>query len=107
MRPGGGTNNGAVGQRARLWLTEPDHAVTRPAQGRIHSKNDLMPGASSGAMRLNRGGGARPGAAHAVLHLLKLLKGDAHRASVPAPTTLQKQKTKARRIQSTVAPRVV
>ena len=56
MLPGGGTGNRALGQRFRVRLGQPDHAITGSPQGRVQAKKHLVRRPAPGAALL----GERP-----------------------------------------------
>ena len=93
MRPSGGTGDGAVGQGDRPDAFQADHAITGAAQGRVNAQNHAV-GKAAAARRCNRfrEPGARRFAADPLLHLFKLLPGDAHKLILPVAEMFRKEK---------------
>src|SRR5262245_20108203 len=78
MFPSGGTGDGSVREGSRSWVHQPNDAITGAAKGRVEAEHDLLPrvGSASNGREYRRR--SAPGAAKALLHLLKLLRRNAH-----------------------------
>src|SRR5438105_4437124 len=80
-RPTARTGNGAVRQGVRKRFGPSNHAIAGAAQRRIEAENNLVRISVVYGRAFEDSGGQAARAAEAVLHLLKLLRRNAHRGN--------------------------